>query len=59
MFSSSLANSLDDVLVTAFYSFVLKMIDFWDRVYYEKIDSIYNSDFSFNKSELKEIAHEY
>lgn len=40
---------IDDILITFFYSFVLKMIDFWDRVYYEKIEAIYNSDFEFDK----------
>ena len=40
---------IDDILITIFYGYVLKMIDFWDRVYSEKIEAIYNSDFEFGK----------
>jgi len=57
--SDNVCNSLNDLLMTAFYSFVLKMIDFWDRVYFEKIEAIYNSDYDFSKEELKELAYEY
>ena len=48
-----------DIIVTAFYWIVLKMINFWDTIYFEKIEFIYNSDFEFQKDELKELAFEY
>lgn len=34
----TIRESLSDIIITVFYSFVLKMIDFWDRVYLEKIE---------------------
>jgi hypothetical protein len=59
IYSTSLTLSIDNVLITAFYLFVLKMIGFWDRVFFEKIEAIYNSDYDFSKQELKEFAFEY
>ena len=51
--------AIKDVIITAFYWIVLKMINFWDNIYFEKIDYVYNSDYEFQKEELKELAFEY
>lgn len=55
----SIDGTIKDIIVIGFYSIVLKMYDFWDCVYLEKIEFIYNSDYEFEKVEIKELAFEY
>ena len=35
------------------------MIHFWDSVYFEKIESIYKSEYDFTKEEIREFTLEY
>lgn len=39
-----LNNIVGNFLLLIFYSYILRMLNFWDEVYFEKIREIYDSD---------------
>ena len=53
-----LNNIVGNFLLLIFYSYILRMLNFWDEVYFEKIREIYDSD-AFQGEELQEIEYTF